>query len=101
MKKSGVVRVIIYSQTEPEWEIECWARLDTGAARTSIDLCLADFLRLESNGQIRVRNALGIESRETVEVTLDVEGNEYTVKASIADRGGMSCPVLIGRDILE
>ena len=100
MKKSGIVKIEIYSNTDPEWEVSCWARLDTGAARTSLDLNLADFLRLDSEGSIKVRNALGVERRDTVDVTLELNGKEYTIQASLADRDGLSCPVLIGRDIL-
>jgi len=101
MKKTGKVNVHVYSDSEPEWEVTCLARLDTGAARTSIDIHLADFLRLDGNGEVKVRNALGVEKRETVWLTLTVEGEEYTVEASVSDRNGLSCPVLIGRDILS
>ena len=100
MKKSGVTQVDLFSETNPEWEITCWARLDTGAARTSIDLNLADFLRLETIGSVKVRSANGMDSRPLVELTLMIDGKEYTVEASLADRDSLSCPVLIGRDIL-
>ena len=50
MKKTGKVNVHVYSDSEPEWEVTCLARLDTGAARISIDIYLGVFLRLCGKG---------------------------------------------------
>jgi len=80
------------------------AKSDTGAKRTSVDTGLAG--RIGAGplvGTTRVRSGTGggSETRPLVDVDLRVNGRWRTVTASVADRAGMSYPVLLGRDVLE
>ena len=90
--------------SEPEkirWPIECRAVIDTGAARTSIDRGLAQTLNLERAGSVRVRNANGVQRRKLVWLRIEVFDEIIELKASVTDRSELSCPILIGRDILH
>ena len=90
--------------SEPErmrWPIECRGVIDTGAARTSIDKGLAQTLNLESAGRVRVRNANGVQRRKLVWLRIEVFDEIIELKASVTDRSKLSCPILIGRDILH
>lgn len=92
--------VVLDSNTTKQWSVACQAKLDTGAARTSIDTKLSRFLRLKKCGKTKVSNAMGSQRRKLVELTLSWEGNSYMVEASVTDRGELSTPIIIGRDIL-
>jgi len=90
--------------TEPDrirWPIRCRAVIDTGATRTSIDEGLARTLNLKSAGRVRVRNAMGVQKRKLVWLQIDVFNETIILKASITNRSKLSCPILIGRDILH
>lgn len=90
--------------SEPEklrWPIECRGVIDTGAARTSIDAGLALTLNLEHAGSVRVRSANGVQKRKLVWLHIEVFDEIIILKASITDRSKLSCPILIGRDILH
>lgn len=101
MSNVGTVKVTMYSATKKEWEVVVDARLDTGAARTSVDESLADFLRLPSVGEIKTRSAHGRRIRELVEATLLYNGTEYTLDVSLSNREKMEYPMILGRDVLE
>jgi len=83
------------------WPIICRGVIDTGAARTSIDEGLARALNLESAGAVRVRNANGVQRRNLVWARIEVFDEVIDLKVSITDRSKLSCPILIGRDILH
>ncbi len=90
--------------SEPEylrWPIGCRGVIDTGAARTSIDAGLAQTLNLEHAGRVRVRSANGVQKRKLVWLRIEVFDEIIILKASITDRSKLSCPILIGRDILH
>jgi hypothetical protein len=55
---------------------EGFARIDTGAARSSIDTDLARELGLDLAGaeKLTVKSSLGVETRPVVRVTLQIDG---------------------------
>ena len=89
------------SATNPSWQISTVAKLDTGASRTCIDVSLAHTLRLKAVDTVTIKNSHGKQIRQLVEVELYLNDKIYPVRASVTNRAGLSCPVLIGRDILE
>ena len=97
----GAVKVRLYSATNPSWSIVVDARLDTGAARTSIDIVLADFLRLPTVGSVKTRSANGRGKREIADLRFVYERIEYITDVSLRDREGMNYPMILGRDVLE
>lgn len=75
--------------------------IDTGATRTSIDYGLAHTLNLEPAGQVTVKNANGKQKRKLVWAQIEVFDEVIVLKVSVTDRSKLSCPILIGRDILQ
>jgi hypothetical protein len=100
------------------WGIKMPARIDTGAARSSLDAPdleihngIAEFkvskkygghrLRLPVVGWVETRTSEGRERRPIVEVTLCVGTKEIRVEASLNDRSQVRYPVIVGRDVLK
>ncbi len=80
------------------------ARIDTGAARTSVDIWLAAKIGLGPTVDVaKVRSALADEpkKRPVVRGVVEVDGIKFRVPVSIGDRSEMRYPVLIGMDILK
>lgn len=78
------------------------ARIDTGAANSSVDQELAKQLSLgPSIGEKRIRNAHGSSIRKLVMMTIVLSGKEITTEFTIADRAHMKYPLLIGRNALK
>jgi hypothetical protein len=80
------------------------AKIDTGAARTSVDLWLAARIGLGPTVDVaKVRSALVDEPRRRPVVTGEVVvgGLSFNVPVSIEDRSDMRHPVLIGMDVLR
>ena len=100
-KDPFTTKVRITNPDKEGWPIDCRGVIDTGAARTSIDRGLAMALGLERAGRVRVRNANGVQRRKLVWLEIEVFGEEIILKASITDRSKLTCPILIGRDILH
>ena len=96
-----MTKVKIANPDEDGWPIECYGVIDTGAARTSIDMGLAIALNLEGAGRVKVRSANGVQRRSLVWLEIEVFGEVLTLKASTTTRSKLSCPILIGRDILH
>ncbi|MEF8781026.1 MAG: RimK family alpha-L-glutamate ligase [Haloferacaceae archaeon] len=83
---------------------EAVAKSDTGAKRTSIDTDLAGRIGagpLVGTTQVRSGAGSGTETRPLVNVDVCLDGRWRTVTASVSDRGEMTYPVLLGRDVLE
>lgn len=83
-------------------EIEILARIDTGATKSSIDLRLAEKLKLGPIvGTKIVKSAHGVSTRPLVEVNLIIENKKIKDQFSIADRSHMKYQVLIGQNVLK
>jgi hypothetical protein len=79
--------------------VEAVARIDTGAARSSIDDDLAEELEfdLENAETVRVVSSLGAEERPLVDGELAIGGQVKETQFNVTDRDDRSNPVLIGR----
>lgn len=78
------------------------ARIDTGATKGSIDEQMVSTLGLGPvKGTRTVRNAQGIEQRPIVSLTIVIAEKKVTADFTVADRGHMRYPVLIGRNVLK
>jgi len=78
------------------------SRIDTGAARSSIDTSLSKELKLGPVvGESKIRSAQGRQTRPVVEVDVYLANKAVKGEFTIADRCHMQFSILIGRDILE
>lgn len=81
---------------------EMVARIDSGAARSSIDLDLAFKLDLGPIIKtVKVISSHGKQSRPVVEAEVEIKGKKIKTSFNIADRKDMKYPVLIGRNVLK
>ena len=82
-----------------------FAKVDTGAWRTSISKNLAGDLGLLSQKNIlwskKVKSSLGIEERPVIGLTFWLSGRKITTPASVAKRMALKYPVIIGRKNLK
>lgn len=85
----------------PTWGVSITARLDSGAARSSIDQGFLKLLGLKREGEVTVRNANGREIRDTVMILVDDGEHLIELEVSLADRKRLSYPMILGRDYLE
>ena len=78
------------------------ARIDTGATFSSIDSRLAADLELESSTKSKViKSASGTKKRPVVYARIRMEGLVLNAEFSLADRGHMTYPLLVGQNILR
>lgn len=81
---------------------EVTAKIDTGAQGNSIDIMLAQKLRL---GPIvktyKVKSSTGSSRRPAVEAELEIKGRKFRTIFNISDRKQMHSPALIGLRILK
>jgi len=78
------------------------ARIDTGAAYSSICTELAEKLKLGPViKHIKVRTSNGEERRPVVEAEIEIKGKKIKTLLNIADRKNMIYPILIGRRVLR
>ena len=80
---------------------EIWAKVDTGAWRTSIDKVLAKRLGLLQRGNVlwvkKVKTSMGVEKRPVINLRFYLAGRKIDTIASIANRGGLRRLMIIGR----
>jgi len=75
--------------------------MDTGATWSSIDIKLAEKLKLKRTGNERGhKSAFGRQTRETVRAEIKIKGQTFEIELSLSDRSIMDTDLLIGRDIL-
>ncbi len=87
-------------------KMECWAKIDTGALRSSIDKELADLLGLTDSYNLlyyrHYRSSMGKgRRRPVVGMTFWLKGKKIKTAANVAQRGHMAVPVIIGRRDLQ
>ena len=79
-----------------------FAKIDTGAYRTSIAKSIADKLQLTNILKYKkVRGALGKEERPIIDITFELDGEKIRTEAFIASREEMKHDVIIGRRDLK
>ena len=80
---------------------ETWAKVDTGAWRSSIDRTLARNLGLLKKENIlwskTFKGSLGTERRSVIGLNYYLAGRKISTLASVANREGLRRPFLIGR----
>ena len=103
MKKTvGVVEEVIVKGLNSQVKVQ--AKVDTGAQRTSVDSKIAAKVGLGPIvSSIRVKSSIakGAYRRPLAQATIVIAGTKFEIPVSIVDRKGMTCPVLIGMDILK
>lgn len=78
------------------------ARIDTGAATSSIDLGLASELRLGPLVAKRtIRSTHGRRTRPVVKASVAIGGRKIKASFTVIHRAQMRYPILIGRNILR
>lgn len=81
------------------------AKVDTGAWRTSINENLAEELGLLRVDNIlwtkRVRSSMGVEERPVINLIFWLAGRKIITPASVARRGALKYPVIVGRKNLK
>jgi RimK family alpha-L-glutamate ligase len=98
----GYIEEVVVSGTRGSETV--MAKSDTGATRTSVDSQLAADIGtgpIKDIVKVRSGSVKSGRSRPVVDVVVGVGGTQHTVTASVEDRGHMSYPVLLGRDILR
>ena len=79
-----------------------YAKVDTGATKSSIDSRLAAELRLGPVLKSKmVKSASGTRVRPVIKVGVILKGKEFATQFTIADRQDMKYKVLIGLNILK
>ncbi len=98
----GYIEQVIVSGTRGSKTV--YAKSDTGATRSSIDIKLAAEIGTGPiTDTVKVKSGSKKESktRGVVDTVIGVGGTQHTVTASVEDREHMNYPLLLGRDILE
>ena len=98
--RKELVRVV---STQTVQSREKFARIDTGAERSSIDTGLAKELGLDlaHAERLKVTSSLGEEERPVVGVTLQIGSRTIPTKVTVTDRQQLSSQVLVGRHDLD
>ncbi len=100
----SIEKVKIYIHDKKAKQV--FARVDTGAVRSSIDRKLAESMGLLSEDNIlwrshyAYRSVHGRQTRPVIGLTLKIAGRKIKTSASVANRSKMSTPLLIGRNDL-
>lgn len=82
-------------------KVNVYAKIDTGAWRTSIDKDLAEELGLLDEDNIlwkkKVRSSLGKEKRPVINLIYWLKGRKIETIASVADRSRLKYKIIVGR----
>ena len=93
-------KLTVISPTNKEEQVI--ARIDTGATASSIDIKLADKLKLGPITRSKiVKSASGIEKRPIIVAKVKINGDIIEEEFTLADRSYMTYPLLIGQNILK
>ena len=97
----GLVENLIFLIGNKRHSIQ--AKVDTGATKSSIDIKLANDLKLGPVVGNRIfKSAHGIKRRSIIAADVELaEKKLYKVQFSIIDRSHMQYPILIGQNILK
>ncbi len=77
------------------------ARIDTGAAYSSVDTHLAAELQLGPIAEVKtIKSANGNRVRAAIRTEVEIKGKKYAATLTLADRSHMKYDILIGRDVL-
>lgn len=83
-------------------EVELIARIDTGATSSSVDSNLAEELSLGPVIRTKiVKSASGVKKRPIIKAKIILKDIEIEEEFTLADRGHMTYPLLIGQNILK
>ena len=88
----------------PRGEIQVRAKIDTGAARTSLDTDLARKLGLGPvERRVRIRSAAADrpEVRDVVRATVVIDSKVFETHAAVTDRKDMKYHMIVGMDVLR
>jgi hypothetical protein len=98
--RKELVRVVAPTTKTSQQE---FARIDTGAARSSIDIGMARKLGLDlaHAEKLTVTSSLGTETRPVVRVTLQIDGRSIPTRVTVNDRSDLTSPILVGRHDLD
>lgn len=81
---------------------EYFARVDTGATRSSICKSVVEKMKLgPSLEKVEVKSSHGASFRDIILVDVNFAGIETKIKFNVSDRVHMKYPVLIGRNLLK
>ncbi len=93
-------KVTIYGKGDLKKQVR--ARIDTGATKSSIDAKMAAMLHLGPILTTRlIKSAHGKTLRPIVEAKVMIRDIEITSELTVADRGHMRYPLLIGQNMLK
>ena len=96
----SLVEHVKFSGEQQTFEFD--ARIDTGAQNSSIDLVMAQKLKLGPIIKTKsIRNSHGITLRPVVEATITLQGKTLTAEFTISNRTKMKYKALIGQNILK
>jgi hypothetical protein len=88
----------------PKGQVRVLAKIDTGAARTSLDTDLAMSTGLGPVlNRVRIRAAAADEpeERDVVPAKVIIAGREFSVEVAVTDRKDMRYHMIVGMDILR
>ncbi|MBI4033213.1 MAG: hypothetical protein HY377_01740 [Candidatus Blackburnbacteria bacterium] len=107
--EEGIKTILVWEPvkvlSEDRERVEVIGKVDTGAWRTSIDRELAKNLGLLRKNNIlwskKFRSGLGIEKRDVINLTFFLAGRRIKTAASVANRGNLRVPIIVGRRDLK
>ncbi len=101
-KVIGIIQEVIVRG--PSGEIRVRAKIDTGAARTSLDTDLAKRLGLGPvlrHVRTRAAAAEHLEERDVVPAEVVIAGETFAVQVAVTDRKDMRYHMIVGMDVLR